>query len=111
MRIRLNQELPPRFVAALGLSFLIVLSSVFVLFLIDSCRDWVPIFFVKQVARIHVHQGTKWPYLDLLPPYESVRYDPIDHKYIVTYGTRSTGTTQVLIYSDGRVWIPPPPSH
>ncbi len=110
MRIRLDRELPPRFVAALGFSCLLVVSSLFVYFVVNSCRDWVSIFFVKQVARIHVH-WPKSPYLDLLPPFESVRYDPIDRKYIVSYGAAATWNRQVHIYSDGSVWIPPLPSH
>jgi hypothetical protein len=89
MAIRLNQVVPPRFVAALGLSLLLVVSSLVAFFLIDSCRDWVSIFFVKQVARIHFHETVKCPYRLMVPSFlrESIQYDPIDRKYMVRYST------------------------
>ena len=78
MTIRLNQPIPPRFADALGFSCLLVFTCLFVYFLVDSGRDWVSTFFIKQVARIHFHQETKVPYGELRPPLESIWYDPVE---------------------------------
>jgi hypothetical protein len=112
MKIRLNQEIPPRVVAALGYSVFLVLCSLFVYVLGDSCRDWVSVFFVKQVARIHYHRETTYPYYKMWPSVlrESIRYEPLERKYRVTYGSGSW-SSEVIINSDGTVWFPGTPSH
>ena len=108
MKIRLNQEIPPRVVAALRYSVFLVLCSLFAYVLVDSCRDWVSVFFVKQVARIHYHQKTTYAYYNMWPSVsqESIRYVASERKYIVKYGPWSPGSPRVMLYSDGSVQIP-----
>jgi hypothetical protein len=105
MKIRLNQEIPPRVVAALAYSVFLFLCSLFVYVLVDSGRDWVSVFFIKQVARIHLHQHGGSAFREIWPSFlrEQIRYDLIDRKYVFY---DEMGDETVQLYDDGRVFFP-----
>lgn len=108
MRIRLDQELPPRFVAALRFFALAFVCGLLIALLVDSGRRWASIYLAKHIARLHLHYRAQ-PYTDFLPPHESIRYDPVDRKYKFHYDKLWHG--YVDVYDDGRVFVPGVPSH
>jgi hypothetical protein len=90
MKFRLDREIPTRVVAAIAYFVFLFLCSLFVYVLVASCRDWVAVFFLKQVARIHYHQAYRDRYEELRPPFEAVQYDPVACRYVVDYGGAGT---------------------